>query len=138
VLSQLGGVPARIVYLFDLEQAYSGHAIIEAHRTGRWGALDPSTAVVYRTPDGQPTSVWALMNNSSLIEARRVARACYTRPEQFRAAGVVNYFCWEATRCDYATSRLNDYYRSILKMSDKGWPGGLRWLHGEDQVAASP
>ena len=33
---------------------------------------------------------------------------------------------------DYAVSPINDYYRSILEMSGRGWPGGLRWLHGED------
>jgi hypothetical protein len=30
---------------------------------------------------------------------------------------------------------VNDYYRSILKMADKGWSGGLRWLHIEDRRA---
>ena len=33
---------------------------------------------------------------------------------------------------------MNDYYRSILSMADRGWPGGLRWLHGEDGESLSP
>ena len=34
---QVGGIPARLAYLVDMDQAYSGHVIIEAHRDGVWG-----------------------------------------------------------------------------------------------------
>ena len=139
VLCQVAGFPSRLVYLFDLDQAYSGHVIIETWREARWGALDANTAVVYRIPDGSPASVWDLMNDPSLIEAHGAhPRAFYTTVGQFRAAGVANYSCWEPEQYDYTVSGLNEYYRSILDMSDKGWPGGPRWLHEENRESAEP
>ena len=29
-------------------------------------------------------------------------------------------------------SKLDSYNRRVLEMANAGWPGGLRWLHGED------
>ena len=139
VLCQVAGFPSRLVYLFNLDQAYSGHVIIETWREARWGALDANTAVVYRIPDGSPASVWDLMNDPSLIEAHGAhPRAFYTTVGQFRAAGVANYICWEPERYDYTVSGLNEYYPSILDQSDKGWPGGLRWLREENRESAEP
>jgi transglutaminase-like putative cysteine protease len=133
VLCQVAGFPCRMVMLFDLEHAYSGHVIIEARRRGVWGAVDASTGVVYRNADGRPASVRHLMNRRELIEAHRAnPDAFYSRAGQFQAAGIANYFCWEADRYDFAVSGVNEYYHSILEMSNRGWPGGLRWLHGED------
>jgi len=133
-LCQVAGLPARLVYLADTAQAYSGHAIIEVHRDGGWGAADPTTAVVYRQPDGRPASTWDLMCNPALIAAHhRGPTTPFTTADQFRAAAIANYFIRESDRYDYTVSGLNAYYRSILEMSARGWPGGLRWLHGEDE-----
>jgi hypothetical protein len=133
VLCQIAGLPSRIVYLFDLSHAYSGHAIIEAYRSDKWGAVDSTTGVIYSTAGGVPATVWELMNDTELIRRHRAdLHAFYTKPEQFQAAGIANYFSWERDRYDYTVSGLNDYYRSVLTMSNRGWPGGLRWLHGED------
>ena len=131
VLCQVAGVPARIIYLADTGRAYSGHAIIEAHRSGVWGAVDPLGGVIYRHPDGRSATTWELMRNTALL--MRHAPAPYTNPGQFRAAAVANYFIQDSASYDYTVSGLNAYYRSILEMSVRGWPGGLRWLHGEDQ-----
>ena len=133
-LCQLVGIPARLVYLCNTAQAYSGHAIIEAYRQATWGAADSSTGVVYRHGDGRPATTWEVMNDRGLVDAHRGEGAGYTHPDQFRAAAVANYFVWERPRYDYTTSGINDYYRSILEMSNRGWPGGLRWLHGEDKL----
>jgi transglutaminase-like putative cysteine protease len=133
-LCQVVGVPARLVYLCNTGQAYWGHAIIEAHREGAWGAVDSSTSVVYRRADGTPATTWELMGNPALVEAHRGPGATYTRPDQFKAAAVANYFVWDRLCYDYTVSGLNGYYRSILEMSNRGWPGGLRWLHGEDRL----
>ena len=62
----------------------------------------------------------------------------YTTPGQFSAAAITNYFVSDAARYDYTVSAMNDYYLSILSMSDKGWPGGIRWLHGEDKDGGEP
>ncbi len=139
VLCQVAGFPSRIVNLFNLDQAYSGHVITEVWRSAKWGALDANTAVVYRLPDGSPASVWELMNDPALIKAHSaLPRSFYTTVGQFRAAGIANYFCWESAQHDYTVSGLNEYCFSILTMSGKGWPGGLRWLHAEDREKAEP
>lgn len=134
VLCQIAGFPCRIVYLFDLNKAYSGHVIVEAWREGAWGALDSITGVIYRRAGGQPASTWDLVNDAKLVEAHRDdPRAFYTTVGQFRAAAIANYFCWESGRYDYTVTGPNEYYLSILEMSNRGWPGGIRWLHQEDQ-----
>lgn len=133
-LYQVAGFPARMVYLIDTEKAYSGHVIIEVYRAEVWGAVDPLTNVIYRHPGGKPASTWHLMNNHRLIECHwRDKSTLYTTVDQFRGAAISNYFVWCWKKYDYTVNKINDYYRSILEMSDKGWPGGLRWLHGEDR-----
>ena len=134
VLFQVAGFPARLVILADTEKAYSGHMIVEVCRAEVWGAVDTTTNVVYRHPGGKPASTWDLMSNHLLIERhKREASTLYTNSGQFRAAAITNYFVWQSSRYDYTVSGVNKYYRSILEMSIKGWPGGPRWLHGEDR-----
>ena len=132
-LYQIAGVPARMVYLIDTEKAYTGHVIIEVYRSGVWGALDPLTNVIYNTLEGKPASTWNLMNDPRLIERHsRDGSTYYTNAGQFRAAAVSNYFIWDWEKYDYTVSKVNGYYRSILEMSDKGWPDGLHWINNED------
>ena len=133
-LCQIVGVPSRIINLYNTNQAYNGHIIIEAYRNGKWGAIDSSTAVVYRHPDGSPASTWDLMNQPSLIELHQGPTAYCTSVSQFLGVAIVNYFVWQSNNFDYITSGINDYCRSILEMSSRGWPGGFRWLHGEDLI----
>lgn len=133
VLCQVENLPSRMVYLVDTEKAYHGHAIIEAFRSHVWGAVDCVANVIYRHPDGEPASTWDLTNNPHLIEAHyRGSSTYYTNPGQFRGAAVSNYFIWQREDYDYSVSRVNAYNRSVLNMAEKGWPGGLRWLHNED------
>ena len=134
VLYQVAGLPARLVMLFDTDKAYSGHVMVEVYRDRVWGAVDTLTYVIYQNRDGRPASTWELMNHPELIEAHcRGETTPYTTSEQFRGAAISNYFVWHWRKYNYTTSRINDYYRSILEMSDRKWPGGLRWLHDEDQ-----
>ena len=72
------------------------------------------------------------MNDAELVIQHQGPEAWYTRPEQFAAAGIANYHLRDSDRYDYTVAGLNDYYRAILSMAGRGWPGGLRWLHGED------
>jgi hypothetical protein len=132
VLYQIAGFPCRIVHLFDLDKAYSGHVIVEVHRTGIWGAVDSSSGVVYRQPEGTPATTWDLMNDPTLVAAHQGPDAWYTSVGQFRAAGISNYYCWQTNKYDYTITGLNEYYTSILSMADQKWPGGLCWLYGED------
>ena len=134
ILCQIAGFPARIVHLFDTKKAYSGHVIIEVYRNKTWGAVDSLRNVVYRDSRGKPVSTWNLMNDHCLIEHHYlrekpiVSRAV----GQFREAAISNYFVWRWREYDYTVSKINDYYRSILEMANRGWPGGLRWIHRED------
>ena len=132
VLFQIAGYPSRIVNLFDIQNAYCGHVIVEAHRNSKWGAVDSSSGVVYRNQAGYPATTWELMISPSLIEAHKTPAAWYTTIEQFRAAGVSNYHCWESADYSFAKSGANPYLLSILAMDSKKWPGGLRWIRGED------
>ena len=133
-LCQIAGFPSRLVNLFDTSQAYSGHVIIETYRRDRWGALDTTTGAVYRQPDGRTASTWQLMSEPELIEShRRSHEPAYTSTrEQFSGTAISNYYVWHSEMYNYAVSSLNDYYRSILSMANQRWPGGLRWLHGEE------
>jgi transglutaminase-like putative cysteine protease len=135
-LLQVAGVPSRLVFLADTRRAYSGHAIVEAYRAGRWGAVDPLTAVIYLTDSGEPATTWDLMAQPKLVRRHFQGRSTpYTRAGQFRVAALAEYPIGRPDAYNYKVSRANPYYRSILKMSEQGWPGGLRWLHGEDSEA---
>jgi len=140
VLCQVAGFPARLVMLANTARAYSGHAIIEVWIGGLWGAMDTSTAVVYRHPNSEPASTWELMNQPALVDAHGRGQATpYSTPDQFRCAAIVNYSVEDSAEFDYTVSGVNEYCRSILTMSRRGWPGGLRWLYGEDRdVSPSP
>lgn len=131
VLYQVVGFPSRIVNLFNLDAAYSGHVIVEVHRSGTWGAVDTSSGVVYQKDDGTPATTWELMNDAELVVQHKVPEAWYSHPEQFTAAGIANYYVRDSKRYDYTVTGLNDYYLAILSMAGQGWPGGLSWLHGE-------
>ena len=130
-LLQVAGIPSRVVYLANTVVAYSGHAVVEAYRHGRWGTVDPTAGLVYELRDGAPVATWNLMQDPALFEAH--SGSYYSVPDQYRAAAVSNYLVGDYGKYDYTTSRINDYYRSILEMSEAGWPGGLRWMHGEDK-----
>ncbi len=133
VLCQIGGLPSRILTLADTDQAYSGHSIVEVFRRGVWGAVDPTHAVPYRNPDGRPASAWELMNQPWLVEAHWQHKTDkMAMVGQFRCVAISNYFASDRDQYDYTVCGVDAYNRSILEMSQKGWPGGLRWLHGED------
>ena len=135
VLCQISGIPARIVALADIDEAYTGHFIIEAFFEKVWGAIDTTTNVVYRHQDGSPASTWDLMKDHFLIESHwRDETTQFTNPGQFKAAAITNYFVWDRLSYNYSTSSVNEYYRLILEMSNKGWPGGVRWLHEEERA----
>ncbi len=134
-LCQVAGIPSRWVILADLERAYSSHVIIETHRGDHWGVVDPLTNVIYRRAEGKPASAWDLMNRSALVDRHyRDETTPYAVHDQFGAVAVSNYFIQRHRDHSYTVSNINDYYRLILDMSGRGWPGGLRWLYEEDHA----
>ena len=74
------------------------------------------------------------MNQPSLIELHQGSTAYCTSVGQFTGVAIVNYFVWQSNNFDYISSGINDYCHSILEMSNRGWRGGFRWLHGEDLI----
>ena len=116
-LYQVAGYPCRMVYLFDLQAAYSGHVIVEVHRSGKWGAVDSRSGVVYRTDDGAPATTWELMNDGDLVNRHAGPEAWYTNPEQFTAAGIANYHVRDAARYDYTVTGSGEYKRAVLTMA---------------------
>lgn len=132
ILAQLSGIPARIIYAFNLRSAYSGHAVIETFYDGRWGVADPIRGVRYLTEDGLPASAWDIMNRTP-VRAVPAGRADVVDYDQYLGVAVVDYRAPDQSKFDYSVSHVNDYFRAILQESEKGWPGGLRWLFGEDE-----
>ncbi|HXQ49079.1 MAG TPA: transglutaminase domain-containing protein [Thermoplasmata archaeon] len=132
-LCQVAGLPSRLVVLEDTGQAYSGHMIVETWRSGKWGAVDAIGNVVYRAEDGSPATTWELMSRPELLDAQPVGRpAPGARRGQFSWAAIANYALGPIDSVDYSVGSITPYYRAILALSDQGWPGGLRWLFGED------
>lgn len=124
VMLHVAGTATRIVCLFDTARAYSGHQVIEAYIDGSWVCADLVHGFVHQRSDGNPASA---------LDVMRERRASSTkRNGLFRAVFLVNYNPMEASTYDFTESRVNAYYLSILTQSSAGWPGGLRWLHGED------
>jgi hypothetical protein len=134
-LCQIAGYPTRIIHLFDITRAYSGHEIIEVYSDKTWGAVDPLRNVVYHSLKGYPVSVWNLMNNHQLIKDNYIGDQSSTLSVvgQFSGVAISNYFIRRIEDYNYTISKINSYYRSILENSNCGWPSGLRWIHGEDK-----
>ena len=133
VMLHVAGAAARIVCLFDTDRAYSGHQIIEAYIDGSWVCADPVHGFVYERSDGNPASALDVMRERS---GSHTTASTNPSPGQsvglFRDVFLVNYNPMLASVYDFTESKANAYYLSILTESSAGWPGGLRWLHGED------
>ena len=74
------------------------------------------------------------MNDERLVRGSWEGRpSFYADPRQFEGAAICPTIpVWRASDFDYTVSRLNDYGRRVLEMANKGWPGGLRWIQGEE------
>lgn len=134
-LCQVAGYPCRIVETFDLSHAYSGHVVTEVWRGGAWGVVDPTKGIVCRVSGGRPASAWEIMRHiGPLTGLTRRGCAVEIDLRQFGSVAVVNYPVGVPGEYDETPSSVNDYYRKILKTGAEGWPGGLRWLFGEDRA----
>ncbi len=132
-LLQVARIPARLVILEDVDRAYGGHSVVEAWRGGVWGTVDPCANVVFRQEDGLPASTWELMNRPELLDAHpRPGGSAAEMRDQYRWAAIANYVLGPRDAVDYSVGPINQYHRTILTQSDEGWPGGRRWLFGED------
>ena len=125
--AQVVGLPARLVILVDPSRAYSGHTIVEVWSEDRWGAVDAVRGRVHRTDEGAPASA------ADLAARPELRPGTPGMPEEGAAwVAIADYPLGPVESADYSVGRINDYYRTILSMSERGWPGGMRWLFGED------
>jgi hypothetical protein len=78
-------------------------------------------------------SAWDVMNkNEDILSKDSSGNTLDIDFNQFSGIAISNYYINDHINYDYSVSGINQYYKGILEMSDKGWPGGIRWLHGED------
>ncbi len=132
VMLHIAGAAARLVCLFNTARAYSGHQVIEAFVDGSWVCADPVHGNVFERSGGKPASALDLMRERSKTESEASKDASpIDHNGLFRAAFIVNYNPTLASTYDFTESAADAYYLSILNQSSAGWPGGLRWLHGE-------
>lgn len=133
-LFQVTGLPSRLVIAADTERPYSGHVLTGVWTAHRWCAVDPTYGIVFLQQDGMPTSMWELIQDAGAKRAFAVRCPLpYVPAEQFRTVALAAYDLAAWRNYDYSVSRVNAYYRRILDMAHNGWPGGLRWLDGEDR-----
>ena len=133
IMYQLSGLSSRIIQLFNIYQAYSGHVVNEVFRNNTWGVVDPTCGFVYEYLDGTPASAWDIMNKKDGIiikdDRENILEIDFN---QFSGVAISNYYINDHVNYDYSISKINQYYRDILEMSNKGWSDGIRWLHNED------
>ena len=120
IMFQIAGLPSRIVITANTKFAYSGHVVTEVYYNNKWGVADPTSGKIFRDADGFSVSAWQIHSTSL--------------DEQYESVAISNYYVDEAESYSYETSRVNDYYRGILKHSAEQWTGGIRWIYGEDLV----
>ena len=123
VLAQIAGLPARLIYLFDLNRKNWGHGVTEiflqTSESSNWAVFDATSNVCYPMEGGRFASAWDLRNHPEIIENHSdymkkpyVARAFY------ECSAVVNYFAWDLGKYDYRCNLINSYYRRIWENSD--------------------
>jgi len=143
VMFQIAGFPSRIIITANTKFAYCGHIVTEVYYNNKWGVTDPTSGVVIRNQDGTPASAWEIKNECNIVnsifykqfpESEQEGYFLFTPGEQYESVGISNYYVDEKDNYNYSTSKVNDYYRAILKNSDEQWADGLRWIHGEDMT----
>ena len=123
VLAQIAGMPARLVYLFDLNRKNWGHGVTEiflqTSESSNWAVFDATSNVCYPMPNGKLANAWNLRNNPEIIDNHPdymkkpyVARAFY------ECSAIANYFAWDWKKYDYRWNPINSYYRQIWENSD--------------------
>jgi len=134
VLLQVAGLPARLVYLFDLSRAYSGHTVIEVFHHGHWGVVDPLLGIVYRDGGTQVYSAAQLQASPRLVAGFHATASANAQGQAdlYTTLGIAAYAVADTQRYNCTVTTTNHYTRTVLDMAHKGWPGGLRWLFGED------
>jgi transglutaminase-like putative cysteine protease len=131
-LLQVSGLPARLVYLFDLNKAYSGHAVTEVFHQDAWGVIDPTLGILYRTSAGALSAAQLQQNPAVISGFHSAAGTPASHADLYGTVGISEYAISDTQRYTCTVTAANHYTRTVLDMGLKGWPGGLRWLFGED------
>jgi len=115
VLAQVAGIPARIVFCYDLARQLHGHCANEVFLAEGWRFIDPQGDCHFEHPSGEWASAWEVMHKSGLTRCGEGWRAeWYLHPKTDLAMTIVNYFVMDHHKYDYRWDPINDYYRKIL------------------------
>jgi hypothetical protein len=117
-LAQVGGMPSRLVYLFDLKRENWGHGVVEIYvrrgGAGSWALFDATSDVWYTKPEGGLASAWDIRCNPELADAHpdRGTKP-YVSGEFYKCSAIANYFINDWRNYDYGWNLINDHYRRI-------------------------
>ncbi len=123
VLAQVAGLPARLVYLFDLNRKNWGHGVteifVQTNESSNWAVFDATSNVCYPMPDGRLASAWDLRNNPEIIENHpEHKKKPYVASVFYECSAIANYSVWDWEKYDYRWNLINSYYRQIWESSD--------------------
>jgi len=121
VLAQVAGMPARLMYLFDMERRNWGHGVTEIYvrTSSNWAVFDATSNVCYPMPDDRLASAWDLRKHPKIVTAHpEYGRKPYVSPAFYKCSTVANYSVWDQGRYDYSWNPINDYYRKIWENAD--------------------
>lgn len=123
VLAQIAGMPARLVYLFDMERKNWGHGVTEIYvrtrSSSNWAIFDATSNVCYSMPDGKLASAWDLRNNPDIVDKHSEhLKKPYVASTFYRCCAITNYSIWHWKKYDYRWNPINDYYRRIWKNNE--------------------
>lgn len=118
VLLQCNGIPARIIHLANLAQAYNGHVVTEAFYERKYGVCD--FLYGYCFYDRQPLDAYNLMCCKQYLEGYPEDYASL-----YSAIAISEYD--PMGRNNYAVSSPNQYTTNIINTDHGG-----KWFMGED------
>ncbi|MGI6713920.1 MAG: hypothetical protein ACOX3K_02535 [Bacilli bacterium] len=111
-------LPARLVYLTDINLAYHGHTVVEVFYEGKYGVLDFLHGYSFYGKD--PLNAWDLLKNPTFLEGYPSDYVgLYTQVAISEYSPLENH--------NYAISFPNEYTIRLMETNHQG-----RWFMGED------
>lgn len=121
VLAQIAGMPARLVYLFDMDRRNWGHGVTEIYvRTNsNWAVFDATSNVCYSMSDGRLASAWDLCKHPEVVNNHpEHLKKPYVSSTFYKCSAIANYSVWDWKKYDYRWNPINDYYRRIWEKNE--------------------
>lgn len=118
VLLECNGIPARIIYLANLQKAYNGHVVAEAFYEGKYGVCD--FIYGYSFYEEKPLDAYELMRRKRYLQAYPKDYAAL-----YSAAAISDYN--PMGDHNYKISLPNQYYLKLMSGNHNG-----KWMMGEE------